>query len=136
LSRTSDTVVNDEERPRIATDGLVVDDDPSVCKKLSNIFDLWALAGRGVLPFIFITALTDETICAQALKAEAICFLTKPSMLELIRCISIALEESGAKPVRDSIWVLVRTSHARSVSGFGRWKSGAKRPVHTMAEPI
>jgi FixJ family two-component response regulator len=48
------------------------------------------------LPFIFITAFPEETIRARALKAGAICFLTKPfDRLTLIRCLDTALERHG-----------------------------------------
>jgi FixJ family two-component response regulator len=48
------------------------------------------------VPFIFITAFRDETIRARALKAGAICFLTKPfDGLTLIRCLDAALERHG-----------------------------------------
>lgn len=45
------------------------------------------------LPFIFITAFPEETIRARALKAGAICFLTKPfDGPTLIKCLGAALE--------------------------------------------
>jgi len=45
------------------------------------------------VPFIFMTAFPEETIRARALKAGAICFLTKPfDRLTLIRCLDTALE--------------------------------------------
>jgi FixJ family two-component response regulator len=48
------------------------------------------------VPFIFITAFPEETIRARALKAGAICFLTKPfDRLTLIRCLDAALEKHG-----------------------------------------
>jgi FixJ family two-component response regulator len=51
--------------------------------------------GRRV-PFIFITAFPEETIRARALKAGAICFLTKPfDRLTLIECLDTALERYG-----------------------------------------
>jgi FixJ family two-component response regulator len=43
-------------------------------------------------PFIFITAFPDETIRARALRAGAICFLTKPfAAPALMRCVENAL---------------------------------------------
>jgi FixJ family two-component response regulator len=48
------------------------------------------------VPFIFITAFSEETVRARALKAGAICFLTKPfDRLTLIRCLDAALERHG-----------------------------------------
>jgi FixJ family two-component response regulator len=48
------------------------------------------------VPFIFITAFPEETIRVRALKAGAICFLTKPfDRLTLIKCIDTALERQG-----------------------------------------
>ena len=48
------------------------------------------------VPFIFITAFPEETIRARALKAGAICFLTKPfDRLTLIKCLDAALEGHG-----------------------------------------
>jgi FixJ family two-component response regulator len=48
------------------------------------------------VPFIFITAFPEETIRARALKAGAICFLTKPfDRLTLIKCLDTALERHG-----------------------------------------
>jgi FixJ family two-component response regulator len=48
------------------------------------------------VPFIFITAFPEETIRARALKAGAICFLTKPfNRLTLTRCLDTALERQG-----------------------------------------
>ena len=48
------------------------------------------------LPFIFITAFSDETVRAQALSAGAICFLTKPfDRLTLIKCLDTALRRHG-----------------------------------------
>jgi FixJ family two-component response regulator len=45
------------------------------------------------VPFIFITAFPEKTIRARALKAGAICFLTKPfDRQTLIRCLDTALE--------------------------------------------
>ena len=45
------------------------------------------------VPFIFITAFSEETVRAQALSAGAICFLTKPfDKLTLMKCLDIALE--------------------------------------------
>jgi DNA-binding response OmpR family regulator len=54
-------------------------------------FSICGPAGRGVLPIIFITALTDEAIRARALGSNLL--LTKPfDGRTLIRCVSIALE--------------------------------------------
>ena len=52
------------------------------------------LAAQGYrLPFIFVTAFPEETIRARALKAGAICFLTKPfDGPTLIKCLGAALE--------------------------------------------
>jgi FixJ family two-component response regulator len=48
------------------------------------------------VPFIFITAFPDEIIRARALKAGAICFLTKPfDRLTLIKCLDTALQRHG-----------------------------------------
>jgi FixJ family two-component response regulator len=48
------------------------------------------------VPFIFITAFPEETTRARALKAGAICFLTKPfDKLTLIKCLDAALESRG-----------------------------------------
>jgi FixJ family two-component response regulator len=48
------------------------------------------------VPFIFITAFPEETIRARALKAGAICFLTKPfNRLSLTRYLDTALERQG-----------------------------------------
>jgi FixJ family two-component response regulator len=48
------------------------------------------------VPFIFITAFPDEKIRAQALKAGATCFLTKPfDGGTLVRCLDTALAGPG-----------------------------------------
>ena len=48
------------------------------------------------VPFIFITAFPEETIRSRALKAGAICFLTKPfDGRTLIRYLDAALERHG-----------------------------------------
>ena len=48
------------------------------------------------VPFIFITAFPEETVRAQALKAGAICFLTKPfDGSTMIRCLETALDGRG-----------------------------------------
>jgi FixJ family two-component response regulator len=48
------------------------------------------------VPFIFITAFPEETIRARALKAGALCFLTKPfNRLTLTRYLHTALERQG-----------------------------------------
>ena len=47
-------------------------------------------------PFIFITAFSEETVRARALKAGAICFLTKPfDRLTLIKYLDTALQRHG-----------------------------------------
>jgi FixJ family two-component response regulator len=52
------------------------------------------LAAQGYrLPFIFVTAYPEETLRGRALKAGAICFLTKPfDGPTLIECLGAALE--------------------------------------------
>jgi FixJ family two-component response regulator len=48
------------------------------------------------MPFIFITAFPEKLVRARALKAGAICFLTKPfDRLTLIKCIDTALGSGG-----------------------------------------
>ena len=48
------------------------------------------------VPFIFITAFPEETIREQAMKAGAICFLTKPfDRPTLIKCLDTALKRHG-----------------------------------------
>jgi FixJ family two-component response regulator len=48
------------------------------------------------MPFIFITAFSEETVRARALKAGAICFLTKPfDRLTLIKYLDTALQRHG-----------------------------------------
>ena len=48
------------------------------------------------VPFIFITAFPEDTVRARALKAGAICFLTKPfDRLTLIKCLDTALGRHG-----------------------------------------
>jgi FixJ family two-component response regulator len=56
------------------------------------------LLARGLsLPFIFITAFSIESDRVRALKAGAICYLTKPFDGEaLIGCLDTALERKGA----------------------------------------
>jgi FixJ family two-component response regulator len=45
------------------------------------------------VPFIFITAFPDERVRAQALRAGAICYLTKPFDGDsLIQCLQTALK--------------------------------------------
>jgi FixJ family two-component response regulator len=54
------------------------------------------LAGGNRVPFIFITAFSTEKDRAQAMKAGASCFLTKPFTDEaLINCLDAALQEHG-----------------------------------------
>jgi FixJ family two-component response regulator len=49
------------------------------------------------VPFIFITAFSEEAIRAQALSAGAICVLTKPfDRVTLVRCLDTALERHNA----------------------------------------
>jgi FixJ family two-component response regulator len=56
----------------------------------------WLLTQGYRVPFIFMTAFPEETIRARALKAGAICFLTKPfDRLTLIRCLDTARERHG-----------------------------------------
>jgi FixJ family two-component response regulator len=51
------------------------------------------------VPIIFITAFSDYAVRARALKAGAICFLTKPlDRLTLIKCLETALERHGGGP--------------------------------------
>jgi FixJ family two-component response regulator len=48
------------------------------------------------VPFIFVTAFPEKAIRARALKAGAICFLTKPfDRLTLIKYLDTALERHG-----------------------------------------
>jgi FixJ family two-component response regulator len=48
------------------------------------------------LPFVFITAVPDESVRVRALKDGAICFLTKPFDEDvLIRCLDTAVERGG-----------------------------------------
>jgi FixJ family two-component response regulator len=48
------------------------------------------------VPFIFVTAFPEKAIRARALKAGAICFLTKPfDRLTLIKYLDTALESHG-----------------------------------------
>ena len=50
------------------------------------------------LPFIFITAFSDETVRAGALSAGAICLLTKPfDKATLVRGIDAALADHGGR---------------------------------------
>jgi FixJ family two-component response regulator len=50
------------------------------------------------LPFIFITAFSDETVSAKALSAGAICVLTKPfDKATLVRCLDAALADHGGR---------------------------------------
>ena len=51
------------------------------------------LAQGHLVPFIFITAFPEETIRKRAMKAGAMCFLTKPfDRLSLIKCLDTALQ--------------------------------------------
>jgi FixJ family two-component response regulator len=48
------------------------------------------------VPFIFITAFPEETVRERAMKAGAICFLTKPfDRLTLIKCLDTALKRQS-----------------------------------------
>jgi FixJ family two-component response regulator len=50
------------------------------------------------VPFIFITAFPEEATRAQALKAGAIAFLTKPfNASTMIRCLETALNGRGGR---------------------------------------
>jgi len=57
------------------------------------------LLSRGhSVPFIFITAFPEETIRERAMKAGAICFLTKPfDRVTLIKCLNTARERHGGR---------------------------------------
>ena len=58
---------------------------------------LRALGNR--VPFIFITAFPEDSVRARALKAGAICFLTKPfDGGTLIGCLNAALQQPGGGP--------------------------------------
>jgi FixJ family two-component response regulator len=55
------------------------------------------------VPFIFMTAFPEETVRARALKAGAICFLTKPfDRLALSRCLDAALRGMAAEPANEA----------------------------------
>jgi FixJ family two-component response regulator len=48
------------------------------------------------LPFIFVTAVPDESVRARALGDGAICFLTKPFDEDvLIRCLETVIDRRG-----------------------------------------
>jgi len=80
LAGTSSCIVSDIQLP--AMDGLALQ------------AQLRAKGNKA--PFIFITAFPVETIRARALKAGAICFLTKPfDRRTLIKCLETALESHG-----------------------------------------
>lgn len=50
------------------------------------------------LPFIFMTAFPDERVRARALRAGAICYLTKPvEEHSFIECLNTALERHGSR---------------------------------------
>jgi FixJ family two-component response regulator len=63
---------------------------------MSGLELLTHIRNQGYNPrFIFITAFPDESVRARALKAGAICFLTKPfAGPALIKCVETALNES------------------------------------------
>jgi len=51
------------------------------------------------VPFIFITAFSEEAVRADALSAGAICFLTKPfDKVTLVRCLDTALAGHSGHP--------------------------------------
>jgi FixJ family two-component response regulator len=55
------------------------------------------------VPFIFMTAFPEEAIRARALKAGAICFLTKPfDRLTLIKCLDTAMRGRAAEPADEA----------------------------------
>jgi FixJ family two-component response regulator len=57
------------------------------------------------VPFIFFTAFRDKRIRAQALRAGAICYLTKPidgdSLIQGLRA-ALKKQDGGARDVRSS----------------------------------
>jgi FixJ family two-component response regulator len=56
----------------------------------------WLLAQGHRMSFIFVTAFPEEAVRARALKAGAICFLTKPfDRVTLIKCLDTALARHG-----------------------------------------
>ena len=61
---------------------------------MSGVELLTLMRARGYrVPFIFITAFPDESVRARALKAGAICFLSKPfAGPTLMKCLDAALE--------------------------------------------
>jgi FixJ family two-component response regulator len=61
---------------------------------MSGVELLAVMRARGYgVPFIFITAFPDESVRARALKAGAICFLSKPfAGPTLMKCLGAALE--------------------------------------------
>jgi len=71
---------------------------------MSGIELLTLLRRRGYrVPFIFITAQLEENVRVQALKAGAICCLTKPfDEATLIRYLDIALKRHGGGTVGET----------------------------------
>jgi FixJ family two-component response regulator len=69
---------------------------------MSGIELLKLLVAQGAhVPFIFITAFPDESVREQALRAGAICFLTKPfDGPTLIMCLDTALENVNGQATR------------------------------------
>jgi len=66
---------------------------------ISGLELLAQMRSRGYrVPFIFITAFPEESIRARALKAGAICFLSKPfAGPTLIDCLETALKPDGGE---------------------------------------
>jgi FixJ family two-component response regulator len=66
-------------------------------RKMSGVeLQAHLLAEGHCMPFIFITGFPIESVRATALKAGAICFLTKPFDGDvLIKCLDAALERHG-----------------------------------------
>jgi FixJ family two-component response regulator len=64
---------------------------------ISGIELLTLLVTQGhPIPFILITAFSDETVRAEALSAGAICLLTKPfDKATLVQCLETALADHG-----------------------------------------
>ena len=117
------SIIDDDASVRAATDNLLRSLGYTVCTFVSAEEFLWsapfndtscviadvqmpAMSGIDLqarlltqghrVPFIFITAFPVETIRARALKAGAICFLTKPfDRRTLIKCLETALESHG-----------------------------------------
>jgi FixJ family two-component response regulator len=91
-----DTFASAEEFLQSARPGgsscVIADVQMSVMSGLDLLTHMRA-QGYGV-PFIFITAFPEESVRARALKAGAICFLTKPfAGPALIKCLEVALTQ-------------------------------------------